>query len=103
MNDCDLVTAEPDDAGAFQEHFCHAVVGDSQTLRDSIETALNNYFSHLDGATVSDVYSLVLSEVEQPLLEAVLRYTRNNQTRASTVLGLNRGTLRKKLKQYDLL
>ena len=37
------------------------------------------------------------------LLEAVLRYTRNNQTLASTVLGLNRGTLRKKLKRYGLL
>ena len=51
----------------------------------------------------SDVYNLVLSEVEPPLLEAVLRYTRNNQTKASTVLGMNRGTLRKKLKQYELL
>jgi Fis family transcriptional regulator len=41
--------------------------------------------------------------VEAPLLEEVLRYTRNNQTKAAVLLGLNRGTLRKKLKQYDLL
>lgn len=73
------------------------------TLRDEVEKALHNYFAQLDGAPVTDVYQLVLSEVEAPLLEQVLKYTRNNQTKASTLLGLNRGTLRKKLKQYGLL
>ncbi|GHD43260.1 Fis family transcriptional regulator, factor for inversion stimulation protein [Marinobacter persicus] len=77
--------------------------GKSVTLRDSVEVALENYFEQLDGAPVSDVYQLVLSEVEAPLLEQVMKYTRNNQTKASTMLGLNRGTLRKKLKQYGLL
>jgi Fis family transcriptional regulator len=37
------------------------------------------------------------------MLEAVMRYCRDNQTKASKVLGLNRGTLRKKLKEYGLL
>lgn len=87
----------------FKEHFSNAPVGSNQTLRDNIETSLNNYFSQLDGQMASDVYDMVLAEVEQPLLEAVMRYTRNNQTKASIVLGLNRGTLRKKLKQYGLL
>ncbi|MCH2158364.1 MAG: DNA-binding transcriptional regulator Fis [Oleiphilaceae bacterium] len=73
------------------------------TLRDEVEKALSNYFAQLDGAPVTDVYQLVLSEVEAPLLEQVLKYTRNNQTKASVLLGLNRGTLRKKLKQYGLL
>ncbi|MDX1757212.1 MAG: DNA-binding transcriptional regulator Fis [Marinobacter sp.] len=77
--------------------------GSSVTLRDSVEVALKNYFAQLDGAPVTDVYQLVLSEVEAPLLEQVMKYTRNNQTKASTMLGLNRGTLRKKLKQYGLL
>lgn len=77
--------------------------GNSVTLRDSVEVALKNYLAQLDGAPVTDVYQLVLSEVEAPLLEQVMKYTRNNQTRASTMLGLNRGTLRKKLKQYGLL
>jgi Fis family transcriptional regulator len=77
--------------------------GNAVTLRDSVEVALKNYFAQLDGAPVTEVYQLVLSEVEAPLLEQVMKYTRNNQTRASTMLGLNRGTLRKKLKQYDLL
>ncbi len=75
----------------------------ARTLRDSVENSLQNYFAQLDGAPVTDVYQMVLSEVEAPLLEQVMRYTRNNQTKASTMLGLNRGTLRKKLKQYGLL
>jgi len=73
------------------------------TLRDSVEKALINYFAQLDGTPATEVYNLVLSEVEAPLLEQVMKYTRNNQTKASVLLGLNRGTLRKKLKQYGLL
>lgn len=76
---------------------------DQQTIRDCVERAMRNYFSHLDGHDVSDIYQMVLAEVEIPLLEVVLEYTRNNQSRAAEVLGLNRGTLRKKLKQYDML
>ncbi|EAT12872.1 DNA-binding transcriptional regulator Fis [Bermanella marisrubri] len=75
----------------------------TQTLRDSVEQALESYFAQLDGQPVSDVYEMVLSEVEAPLLEVVMRYTRDNQTKASVLLGLNRGTLRKKLKQYGML
>jgi len=73
------------------------------SLRDSVEKAVSNYFQHLDGQDVSDVYDMVLAEVEAPMLEVVMKYTRHNQTRAAQVLGLNRGTLRKKLKQYGLL
>ena len=73
------------------------------TIRDCVERAMRNYFSQLDGHDVNDVYEMVLAEVEAPLLEVVLEYTRNNQSRAAEVLGLNRGTLRKKLKQYDML
>ena len=51
----------------------------------------------------TDVYQMVLAEIEAPLLEEIMAYTRNNQTKASIMLGLNRGTLRKKLKQYDLI
>ncbi|MGQ7817074.1 DNA-binding transcriptional regulator Fis [Metapseudomonas furukawaii] len=80
-----------------------APTAEGQTLRGSVEKALHNYFAHLEGATVTDVYNLVLSEVEAPLLETVMNYVKGNQTKASEMLGLNRGTLRKKLKQYDLL
>ena len=76
---------------------------ETQTLRDNVEKAMRNYFSCLDGQDVTDVYQMVLSEVELPLLQAVVEYTRGNQTRASVLLGLNRGTLRKKLKRYGLI
>lgn len=73
------------------------------SLRESVELAMAQYFEHLDGQEAVDVYTMVLSQIEPPLLEQVMRYTRNNQSRASTMLGLNRGTLRKKLKQYNLI
>lgn len=88
---------------SLKSHLTDSPVAQSQTLRDSVAIALNKYFAHLDGQQVTDVYQMVLSEVEAPLLEAVMQYTRNNQTKASILLGLNRGTLRKKLKQYGLL
>jgi len=86
-----------------QETSKDVAIGNGTTLRDCVEATLSNYFAQLDGAPVTEVYQLVLSEVEAPLLEQVLKYTRNNQTKASALLGLNRGTLRKKLKQYGLL
>ncbi|BFM49031.1 DNA-binding transcriptional regulator Fis [Marinomonas sp. THO17] len=87
-----------------QTHTFQAASSDqSQTLRDNVEKALQNYFAHLDGQPVTDLYQLVLAEVEAPLLESVMSYTKDNQTKASTLLGLNRGTLRKKLKQYGML
>jgi len=75
----------------------------NRSLRESVEIAVKTYFEQLDGNDPTDVYDMVLQEVEAPLLEATLKYTRSNQTRASSVLGLNRGTLRKKLKRYGLL
>lgn len=73
------------------------------SLRRSVEIALKAYFAQLDGQPTSDLYALVMTEVEPPLLEAVMNYTRQNQSKAAEMLGLNRGTLRKKLKQYELL
>ena len=78
-------------------------VTQGQTLRDSVETSMNNYFRQLGGQPVTDVYKMVLAEIEAPLLETVMAYTKDNQTKASELLGLNRGTLRKKLKEYGLL
>ena len=86
----------PGEAPSYQQ-------AQGQSLRDYVEQAVSNYFQHLEGQDVTDVYDMVLSEVETPLLEVVMKYTRHNQTKAAQVLGLNRGTLRKKLKQYGLL
>lgn len=77
--------------------------GNNALLRDSVTTAVRGYLDQLDGQMGNDVYQMVLAEVEAPLLTQIMQYTRNNQTKASRMLGLNRGTLRKKLKQYGLL
>ena len=75
----------------------------SQSLRYSVAEAMQRYFADLDGQDTRDLYELVMAEVEPPLLSAAMNYTRQNQSRTAEILGLNRGRLRKKLKQYDLL
>ena len=71
-------------------------------LRSQVQSALQNYFHQLDGHMPGNLYKLVLQEMEYPLLETVMSYTRGNQSKAAEILGINRSTLRKKLKQYDL-
>lgn len=74
------------------------------SLRQAVERAMDKYFEDLGKEDlVRNLYDVVLSEVEAPLLQAVLKNTGGNQSKASTMLGLNRGTLRKKMKQYGLL
>lgn len=73
------------------------------SLREHVEEVMSHYFSELDGQPTTDLYQMVLEQIENPLLTAVMAYTGGNQSRAAEMLGLNRGTLRKKLKQYDLL
>ena len=71
-------------------------------LNGCVRKALDKYFADLDGHAPGDLYQLMLGEVEKPLLEKVIQHTQGNQTKASELLGINRGTLRKKLKQYGL-
>jgi len=67
-----------------------------------VRTALQRYFQDLNGHRPVGLYQLVLGEMERPLLEAVMTYTRGNQSQAAEVLGINRNTLRKKLRLYGL-
>ncbi|MFE8031918.1 helix-turn-helix domain-containing protein [Thiohalocapsa marina] len=62
--------------------------------------ALRCYLSHMHGHAVEDLYQLVLEEVERPLIETVLECADNNQTVAARMLGISRGTLRKKMKTF---
>lgn len=71
-------------------------------LKECVRDALADYFTHLDGHATTGLYRMVMAEVEAPLLETVMRYTRDNQSKAADLLGINRATLRKKLKQYHL-
>jgi Fis family transcriptional regulator, factor for inversion stimulation protein len=76
--------------------------GKELPLRTHAERALNEYFASLNGHRPARLYDLVLREVEEPLLRAVLTYTEGNQVRAADILGINRGTLRKKLRMLGL-
>jgi len=71
-------------------------------LNGMVRTALQQYLQDLNGHEPNDLYQLLLNEVERPLLETVMQHVGGNQTRAAQALGINRGTLRKKLKQYGL-
>jgi Fis family transcriptional regulator len=65
-----------------------------------IRKAIDGYFRDLDGEEPSAIYDMVICCVEKPLLEVVLDKADGNQTRAAEMLGLNRNTLRKKMKQH---
>lgn len=71
-------------------------------LRALTAEALDAYFSSLNGHRPGQLYDLVIREVEEPLFRAVLDYADGNQSRAADILGINRGTLRKKLREYGL-
>lgn len=81
--------------------------GENQTqeisqLSHAVKHSIRRYLFELEGTQPNDMYDLVLRQIEQPLFEAILEHTKGNQSRAAEMLGLNRGTLRKKLRSYNL-
>lgn len=72
------------------------------SLQESVNQSLQQYITKLDGQTPANLYSLVLAEVEKPLIEMVLKLTNGNQSKAAIILGISRGTLRKKMAIYNL-
>ncbi len=76
---------------------------DKKPLCQHTEEALDQYFATLNGDRPGDLYDLVIGEVERPLFKAVMDYTQGNQSQAAGILGINRGTLRKKLRTYSLI
>jgi two-component system, NtrC family, nitrogen regulation response regulator GlnG len=77
--------------------------GGNETLSQSVERHLDTYFrAHPHGLPASGLYDRILREIERPLLALSLQATRGNQIRAAELLGLNRNTLRKKLRELDL-
>ncbi len=71
-------------------------------LSHAVKHSIRRYLFELEGTQPNNMYDLVLRQVEQPLFEAILEHTKGNQSRAAELLGLNRGTLRKKLRSYNL-
>ncbi|TAM44971.1 MAG: Fis family transcriptional regulator [Gammaproteobacteria bacterium] len=67
-----------------------------------VRSSMEKYFHDLNGEKVSGVYEMVLHEMEKPLLEIVMKHAKSNQCKAADILGINRNTLRKKLKLHKL-
>lgn len=76
---------------------------DTVTLRQAVKNTLRNYFTHIGSEQPVDFYSILLEEIERPLLEVLINHTHYNQVKMASILGISRGTLRKKLKQYGML
>jgi Fis family transcriptional regulator len=74
----------------------------TRPLGTHVKRCMENYFSELNGQAPSELYELVLGEIEQPMLEVVMNQTRGNISKAADYLGLNRATLRRKLEKYGL-
>ncbi|MCU7835002.1 MAG: DNA-binding transcriptional regulator Fis [gamma proteobacterium symbiont of Taylorina sp.] len=71
-------------------------------LRQCVQKVLDDYLNDLGEYKPDNLYQLFIAEVEAPLFEAILSYTKGNQSKAAKMLGINRGTLRKKISQYNL-
>lgn len=78
---------------------------DNQTsgINTIIRSSLSQFLNDLDGENPGNIYDLVMQQVEEPLLELIMQHVDGNQSKAAECLGINRGTLRKKLKTYNLI
>lgn len=72
-------------------------------IAQNIELVIDRYFEDMEEESIEGLYSKVIAEVEEPLLNVVMKRTSGNQSEAAKILGINRNTLRKKLKQYQII
>jgi len=87
---------------ALRESGSSASASVQPSLRECVTQVVRRYLRDLGDHPAEDLHALVLNEVEAPLFVEVLRHCDGNQSRAAAALGINRSTLRKKLKQYGL-
>ena len=73
-----------------------------QSLRAYVKQSIKQYFDQLGETEPANVYKMVLEEVEIPMLKVVMDYCNGNQCKAAKIMGISRGTLRKKLKIYNI-
>ena len=75
----------------------------NQSFRNIVKQHIQSYFEKIEDDFVIDVYDMILTEIEVALLEVMMDYTNNNQSKVATLLGLSRGTVRSRLKAYGFL
>ena len=71
-------------------------------LSECITHSMQQYFEDLNGEQPKNLHNFFINEVEKPFLQVVMQQVCDNQSRAADILGINRNTLRKKLKTYGL-
>jgi len=74
----------------------------SSPIAVCVKNSMERYFRDLDGHKASDIYRMVLAEMEKPLFETVMKHVQGNQCHAADILGINRNTLRTKLRRYKI-
>lgn len=74
----------------------------NEPLAESVTLSMQQYFEDLNGQIPNNLHNFFINEVEKPFLKVVMSQVKGNQTRAADMLGINRNTLRKKLKTYNL-
>ncbi len=75
----------------------------SDPLSECVMHSMRQYFEDMNGQSPSNLHSFFIAEVERPFLKVVMEQVDGNQSRAASMLGINRNTLRKKLKSYNLV
>jgi two-component system nitrogen regulation response regulator GlnG len=100
----ELTEAEPPmQASAPSENGGGGGGGAAEPLARAVERHIKLFLAaHRDGMAPSDIYDRVLAEVERPLIQMTLAATRGNQIKAAAMLGLNRNTLRKKIRDLEI-
>jgi Fis family transcriptional regulator, factor for inversion stimulation protein len=71
-------------------------------IADAVNHSLNEYIERLDGEPADNLYDLVIGSVEKTLIVDIMTRTKNNQSEAASMLGINRNTLRAKLDKYKI-
>jgi DNA-binding protein Fis len=79
-----------------------ATVAPDATLEEIIERKMHECVRGMRGHASANLHALMVGLVEKPLLRAVMRETKGNQVRSAQLLGINRNTLRKKLKEHGI-
>ena len=87
----------------LKESLSHSASLTRTPLRVAVREFLQQHFLKLEDPQPTQLYELVLAEIEIPLLEMVLQYCGQNQSRAAKLLAISRGNLRQKMQQYGLL
>jgi two-component system nitrogen regulation response regulator GlnG len=94
---------ELDEGPASNSLASEPAAGENETLQEAVERHLNAYFAGFgDQLPPPGLYHRVMRDVEHPLISAALAATRGNQIKAAELLGVNRNTLRKKIRDLDV-